>query len=137
MKSGTTSHLQRHDRPVRNGRTAWQWLLLIHVLVVGLLTLLSVGALVAGYPNEDANIGAGLAALPLIPLGMPWWLVVLVPGSTGISDDDPWPWPWWTSVLHYAYLYGPAWINVGIHALLVRRFGGRRASAPDVEPSTV
>lgn len=102
--------------------------LLAHALVVAVPTVLSVAAWIAGHPNEDANIGAGLAGLPLIPLGLPWSLASFVPALSPGADDGAWPPPAWVFVIFYAKIYVPPWINVGVHAWVLRWYDRRRAT---------
>lgn len=103
--------------------------LLAHVIVVAIPTVLSIGAWIAGHPNPDANIGAGLAALPLIPLGLPWSLASFVPALSPGADDGAWPPPLLVAVLFYALVYLPAWVNVALHAWLLRWRDQRAAAA--------
>ncbi|WP_299037938.1 hypothetical protein [uncultured Pseudokineococcus sp.] len=103
--------------------------LLAHVVVVAVPTVLSVAAWVAGHPDEDANIGAGLAGSPLIPLGLPWSLAAFVPALSPGADDGAWPPPVRVFVIFYAMLYVPAWINVVLHAWVLQWRDRRRAAS--------
>lgn len=79
-----------------------------HVVVVAALSVLLV--VLAVQPVEDANIGAGIALLALLPFGVPWSLVALLP----------------VSVPSVADVVAGAWVNVGLHAWLRRRAARRR-----------
>jgi TRAP-type mannitol/chloroaromatic compound transport system permease large subunit len=95
-------------------------LLIAHAVVVLLLTVVLL--VLALQPTEDANIGAGLALLPVLLVGLPWSGVLLA--------LDPTTWP--TAVVLLASL-GAAWVDVALHAGLrglVLRRRARAAAAP-------
>ncbi|MBL7262299.1 hypothetical protein [Paractinoplanes lichenicola] len=86
-----------------------QWKLVTHAAVVLALTLFYVALwFIYMEPSTDPLSGLGLipAFIPLAVLGLPWSLLLFL-GHTG-GD----------LVLHLLIL-GPAWVNLGIHALLV------------------
>jgi hypothetical protein len=87
-------------------------LLIAHTVVVLLLTVVLL--VLALQPTQDANIGAGLALLPVLLVGLPWSAVLLA--------LDPTTWP--TAAVLLASL-GAAWLNVALHAglraLVLRR----------------
>lgn len=84
----------------------WRRLLIAHVvLVVALMTLFFVAEL-ATRPEDGANIGAGLIALPLLPLGLPWaWPAI----------SDPYQFDGFSPLLWSLVTSGPAWLNVLLH----------------------
>lgn len=90
-----------------------------HVLVVVLLLTLFVLMVATTSPNEGANIGAGLVGLPLLVLGLPWTLPVLV---------NPYWFDHWSDAAHYALWFGPAFVNIAIHAALIAAARRRRDS---------
>ena len=98
----------------------WPWVLLTHAGVVALLTGLFVVLMAAGSPEDGANIGAGLAALPLIPLGLPWSLPAAV---------DPYRWDMVPTVLRLGVMIAPAWLNVVLHGALFA-WSRRRRTGP-------
>ncbi|QHE72741.1 hypothetical protein [Rhodococcus sp. WAY2] len=92
----------------RHGRT-WRWILGAHAaLVVGLLLLFLLVAELAS-PTDGANIGAGILLLPLLPLGLPWSLPVIL---------DPYRFDSAAQTFGYALYWGPALLNVAIDGLL-------------------
>jgi hypothetical protein len=104
--SVTTSRI--HDsRPV--GRVA----LAVHASVVAVLGTLFL--VVAWPPSPDANIGAGILALPLLAFGAPWSLLsFFVPSDHGSQIA----------------LVASALLNVALHALVVRRRALGETSRP-------
>lgn len=50
----------------------WPWLLIAHAVIVAALTTLFLVLHRTIAPEEGANIGAGIVALPLLALGLPW-----------------------------------------------------------------
>jgi hypothetical protein len=85
--------------------------LVVHAAVVGLLlTVFGVLAL-AGDPADGANIGAGLALLPILALGLPWTVPVWTDPSWAFALG---PVGWCLVNL------GPALLNVGLHAAVLR-----------------
>lgn len=92
-------------------------LLLAHAVVVVLLSVLLL--VVALQPAEDANIGAGLALLALVPFGLPWSLAALL-------APDSWP-----SDARVGIAVGAAVLNLLLHAtfrVLAARRGRVRAT---------
>lgn len=84
---------------------------LVAVLLAGFCVLRIAGA------GPDANIGLGLVGLPLIGLGLPWsWPHLSTPE---LYDQLP-------AILWWPAAFGPAVLNVGLHALAVRRLRRRR-----------
>ena len=60
-------------------------------------------------PDAGANIGAGLAGLPLMVLGLPWTLPWLL---------DPYRFDGLSNVAHYAWLLVAAIANVVVHGVV-------------------
>jgi len=104
-------------------------LLVIHAAVVVGLTALTLTMLLTTDPDDGANIGAGILTLPLVPMGLPWSLLNVydkfVSPVLPMSAHD-YPYPWWTQLVEFAALYGPALLNVVLHAVLVRHLARRR-----------
>lgn len=93
----------------RQGRI-WTWLFGVHAaLVLGLLLLFVLVAELTN-PTGGANIGAGILLLPLLPLGLPWSLPVIV---------DPYRFDPAAESLVYTVYLGPALLNVAVHGLLL------------------
>jgi hypothetical protein len=92
--------------PAQSVNRVWRRLLITHaVLVVTLTTLFSV-AVLATPPEDGATIGAGLIALPLLPLGLPWaWPAI----------SDPYQFDGLSPFLWSLVTFGPAWLNVLLH----------------------
>ena len=91
--------------------------LLAHLAVVmGLLSLFAV-LVAATPPDAGANIGAGIVGLPLLALGMPWSLPILI---------DPYRFDQWSDAAHYVLWFGPALLNVALHAVAVAVWNRRR-----------
>lgn len=89
-----------------------RWVL-AHLLVVVALTLGFVLLVGSTPPNSGVNIGAGLVAMPLlVPLGLPWSLAFIV--DPGDFDD-------WSDATRAVVMFGPAYLNVALHALWWRR----------------
>ena len=85
-------------------------------LILALLALFMV--LIAATPPESgANIGAGLVGLPLMILGVPWSLPALI---------NPYRFDHWSNAAHYALWFGPAVVNVALHAVVVAVQRNRR-----------
>ena len=100
-------------------RSTWSWFLLAHVVLVVLLTVIAVLLFVTTDPADGANIGLGLVLLPLIGLGLPWSLPVVV---------DPYWLDEFSVAAQAALELGPAYFNVALHALVFAV--GRRRSQP-------
>jgi hypothetical protein len=90
--------------PATPRRRRGRLLLLAHAVAVALLSVLLLA--VALQPTEDANIGAGLALLALVPFGLPWSLVALL-------APDSWP-----SGARVGIVIGAAVLNLVLHATL-------------------
>lgn len=93
----------------------WVWL---HATVVGLLIVLFYLARASG-PETDANIGAGMIGLALLGLGLPWTMLLwlIEPGTYhGLS-----------TTVRGLVDFGPAVLNVALHAMLRAALGRRRA----------
>jgi hypothetical protein len=87
-----------------------------HASVVALLTAAFVLLSVA------ADAGAGLLGLPLVALGVPWSLPVLLDPS--VFDGA-------SAGLSLTVAFGPAWLNLALHAAALvwtARRHGRRLS---------
>jgi hypothetical protein len=97
--------------PATPRRRRGRLLLLVHAVVVALLSVLLLA--VALQPTEDANIGAGLALLALVPFGLPWSLAALL-------APDSWP-----SGVRVGIAIGAAVLNLLLHAT-VRGLADRR-----------
>lgn len=94
------------------------WLFGVHAaLVLGLLLLFVLVAELAN-PTGGANIGAGILLLPLLPLGLPWSLPVIV---------DPYRFDPAAESLVYTMYMGPALLNVVLHGLLLLSYSRLRA----------
>lgn len=92
----------------RKGTWSGRWVLLHLAVVVG-LTAAFIILIVATPPNTGANIGAGLVGLALlIPLGLPWSLPALV---------NPYFFDHWSDAARAVLDFGPAYLNVVLHAL--------------------
>lgn len=95
--------------------TRGTWMLRTHLAVVAALLFLFVAAtvpeLLAPDPSSTAAIAYALIILPLEGLGLPWTALLHLcePGGR----IPPWP-------VTLAALLGPALINVGLHAALLR-----------------
>ncbi|RMI09422.1 hypothetical protein [Cellulomonas triticagri] len=92
-------------------------LLIAHAVVVIVLSLVLV--LLAVPEAPDANIGAGLAYLAVLPFGLPWTALLLLAPPT------------WPSGALLACAIGAAVLNVVLHGLL-RVHLARRQAARDV-----
>lgn len=89
-------------------------LLLVHAAVVLVLSVLLL--VMVAQPTEDANIGAGLALLAVLPFGLPWSLpLVLFPGA-------------WPVAAQVGLAIGTAALNVVLLALLRAHLRRRRAA---------
>lgn len=91
------------------------YLVLAHALVVSLLSIWLLA--IAFEATEDANIGAGLALLALVPFGLPWSLPALL-------APDSWP-----SGVLVGIAIGAAVLNLLLHATLRGLADRRRARA--------
>ncbi len=101
----------------RASRSSWRWV----TAHAGAVSLLSALYAVASFSAEDPNIGAGLLALLLQLLGLPWSVDGWFP-TAGLSYD--------------ALFVGAAFLNVAVHAALhlVLTGGRARASRLAAEP---
>jgi hypothetical protein len=90
---------------------------LVHLLVVVGLTVAFVVLFVSTPPNTGANIGLGLVGLPLLALGLPWSLPTFV---NPYARDD------WSDTARAVVDFGPAYLNVALHALWWRVSRSRR-----------
>ncbi len=97
-------------------RPSRRWLL-VHGLVVGVLLAVLALLVATSDPADGANIGAGLVGLPLLALGLPWSLVVLV---------DPYRFDDLSGAARWVVYVGPAVLNVLLHALVVELVARRR-----------
>ena len=88
----------------------------VHAAVVAVLLLLVTAARLAGGAADGADVGAGLAALPLLALGFPWTLLLFVDPAR--SYDLP-------TAAWYLVTLGPAVLDVVLHALLALRHPAR------------
>jgi hypothetical protein len=111
--------------------TGWTCLLRAHATLVAALLLLF-GVLFALDPpggGGGANIGLGLAGLPLIGLGLPWsWLATAAFDAWGPQRafaHDP-----LLVALDMLCAVGGAPLNVALHALVQRWWRRRAAPAP-------
>ena len=84
----------------------------VHAAVVGVLLALFTVARLSSGAADGADVGAGLAGLPLLALGFPWTLLLFVDPAR--LYDLP-------TTVWYLVTLGPAVLNVILHALLVRR----------------
>ena len=98
-------------------------MLAIHAGLVAALTVLF---LVLSFAwTTDANIGAGLVALPLLALGLPWSIPFLA---------NPYRFDALSTVALHALIVGPALLNLAIHAA-ARAFASRRRRPSAAQPS--
>jgi len=91
--------------------------LLAHLVLVCALTLALVALIVTTPASSGANIGAGLVALPLLALGLPWSLAILV---------DPYRLDGLSETTRFVIDVAPAFVNVMLHGVIVL-LRGRRA----------
>jgi hypothetical protein len=90
----------------QSGNRVWCRLLIAHAVLVVALTTFFFVAVLATPPENGANIGAGLIALPLLPLGLPWaWPAM----------SDPYQFDGLSPFLWSFVTFGPAWLNVLMH----------------------
>jgi hypothetical protein len=95
----------------------------MHVGLVFGLTAVFLLLLALSNPEGGANIGAGLAGLPLLVLGLPWTIPIW---------SDPYQFDELSRGLRLTIYLGPACLNVAVHAVLHRlraRHRRSRASA--------
>ena len=71
-------------------------------------------------PQQGANIGAGLVALPLLAAGLPWSVPFLV---------DPYRFDGVPQSAWYVVALGPAVLNVALHAVVMAVVRSRRDPA--------
>jgi hypothetical protein len=92
----------------------WPWLLFAHAVIVAALTTLFLVLHRTTAPEEGANIGAGIVALPLLALGLPWSFPFFI---------NPYRFDGLTERSWYVVALGPAVLNVVLHgaALVVAR----------------
>lgn len=85
-----------------------------HICLVAFLGVLLVAVEAGHKPEDGANIGAGLVALPLLGLGLPWSLATEIianaSGGSGLPPGVP-----------LLLVVGPAALNVGVHWMVWRR----------------
>ena len=105
------------------------WSVRLHAGLVGALLALFTALWLSAPPWEGggANIGAGLAGLPLLGLGLPWTYPYLA--ATYAFDDL-------SDVLWYLVVLGPAPLNVALHALAVRWWRRSRTPTAGDRPDT-
>lgn len=94
------------------GTTRTARLLLAHAVVVVLLLVVFAALALAGDPADGANIGAGIALLPILALGLPWSIPAWAAPDRAQGLGP---------VLWALVALGPAVLNVLLHAA-VRRF---------------
>ena len=87
-------------------------LLAIHAAVV--LILVATFVVMLRGPQVDANIGAGLMMLLLLPLGVPWSFAFFLPGVSGHQAD--------------LIIAAAAIVNLVLHALVVYLVRSHRES---------
>ncbi len=95
--------------PTNRRRPVGLW---IHAGMVAAFVLLFLVMALAFSDGVGANIGAGIALLPVLALGLPWTLPMII----NPYAFDTWPEPIW-----YLVALGPAVLNVLLHATLVAR----------------
>lgn len=95
----------------------WRALVVAHALMVLSLTALFVVMEASTPLDTGANIGAGLVALPLLLLGLPWSMPFVI-NPYRFDDVETVAW-------HLA-AFGSAALNVVLHALLFTVITARR-----------
>lgn len=107
----------------RRDRGVWPWLFIGHAMMVAALTALFLVLHRSTSPEEGANIGAGIVALPLLALGLPWSFLFLT---------NPYRFDGVTERTWYVVALGPAVLNVALHGVVVAAVRTRRKRAnPD------
>jgi len=101
--------------------------LLVHAVVVVAFTVLFFFLYGLGDPDGGANIGAGIALLPLLGLGLPWSLLVVVERLAVDAVAPPGELPSWALTLDLFVTLVPAYVNVLLHLMLNRRRAARAA----------
>lgn len=100
---------------MNNGRRGriWPGVFAAHAALVLGLTLLFLIVTDLGNLPDGANRGARILLLPLLPLGLPWSLpVILDPSRFDPAAES----------LSHAMYFAPALLNVVIHGLLLMFF---------------
>ncbi len=87
-----------------------------HMLIVVALTAVLVVAIATTPPDSGANIGAGLIGVALLALGLPWSLPVLL---------EPYRFDGLSDATHFVIAFGPAFLNVALHAAVLVCAGRR------------
>ncbi len=88
----------------------WRRWLIAHAVLVVSLTAVFFVAVLATPPEAGANIGAGLIAVPLLPLGLPWaWPAI----------SDPYQFDGLSTVAWSLVTFGPAWLNMLLHVAVL------------------
>lgn len=108
---------------VKRRRPVWTALLAVHAAPVLVLIALFLALVLPTLGQPDANIGAGIALLPLLVLGVPWSLPQII---------DPYQLDSTTRALGFLAFLGPAVLNVVLHAAVHVVVGRRRARRSQV-----
>lgn len=110
-----TSARPGDTQPVRNGREGgiWVGVFAAHAGLVLGLTLLFLIVADLGHAPAGVNLGAGLLLLPLLPLGLPWSVPVII---------DPYRFDPAAENLAHALIFAPAALNVVLHGLVLAVF---------------
>jgi hypothetical protein len=98
---------------------AWPVLLIFHAALVALLLAAFFGMVWSTGPGDGAAIGAGLVALPLLVLGLPWSVPALTVDPS-VLDGIP-------LAVHALVDFGPAVLNLALHAAIFALHERRRS----------
>jgi len=101
--------------------------LLVHTAAVVAFTALFFALYGLGDSEGGANIGAGIAVLPLLGLGLPWSLLVVVERLAVDAVAPRGELPSWALALDLAFTLVPAYVNVLLHLVINRRRAARAA----------
>lgn len=95
----------------------WSRLLIAHATIVTALITVFLLLMAASSPEQGANIGAGLVALPVLVMGLPWSLPFLM---------DPYQFDGLSRPAWLVVAFGPAVLNVALHGVVVTFVRRRR-----------
>ena len=98
----------------------WPRLFIAHAAIVAALTTVCVALFESTPPEQGANIGAGILAMPLLAWGLPWSLPHLI---------DPYRFDGLSAFSWYVVVFGPAVLNVALHGVVMAVVRTRRKRA--------